>query len=78
LIIPDRLGNKRADTFENLLINSELGIIFLIPGFSYILRVSGTGQVIRDAALQARFAIRGKEPDLLLAVTVAQHPLPSH
>ena len=70
LIIPERLGNKRADSFENLLVNSEVGIIFLIPGYSYILRVSGTGQIVRDAALQAQFAIRGKEPDLLLAVNV--------
>jgi len=28
LAIPDRLGNKRADTFDNLLVNPEVGIIF--------------------------------------------------
>lgn len=72
LLIPERLGNKRADTFENLLVNSDIGIIFLIPGFNYILRVSGHGQVVRDVAMQKQFEINGKEPDLILAVTVEE------
>lgn len=72
LIIPERLGNKRADTFENLLINSEVGIIFLIPGFPYILRVSGKGQIVRDKSLQEMSVIKGKEPDLLTAITVEE------
>lgn len=70
LVIPERLGNKRADTFENLMTNPEVGLIFLIPGFPYILRVSGKGQVVRDQALQKMFMIKGKEPDLATAITV--------
>lgn len=72
LAIPERLGNQRADTFDNLMTNPEIGIIFLIPGFPFILRVSGTGQVVRDESLQARFAIKGKEPDLITVVTVEE------
>jgi hypothetical protein len=29
LAIPDRLGNNRLDTFENLLVNPEVGLIFI-------------------------------------------------
>jgi PPOX class probable FMN-dependent enzyme len=72
LAIPERLGNKRADTFENLLINPEVGIIFLIPGFPYILRVSGKGQIVRDRSLQEMFIIKGKQPDLIIAITVEE------
>lgn len=72
LIIPERLGNKRADTFENLLKNPEIGIIFLIPGFPYILRVSGKGKIVRDKLLQEMSVIKGKEPDLLTAITVEE------
>ncbi len=72
LVIPERLGNQRADTFENLLTNPEVGIIFLIPGFPYILRVSGKGKVVRDKSLQEMFVIKGKEPDLITAVTVEE------
>jgi predicted pyridoxine 5'-phosphate oxidase superfamily flavin-nucleotide-binding protein len=32
LAIPDRLGNRRADTFENVLRQPFVGVMFLIPG----------------------------------------------
>jgi len=70
IAIPDRL--KRADTFENLLVNPEVGIIFLIPGFNYILGVSGKGQVVRDAELQEQFSVKGEQPNLILVVTVEE------
>lgn len=41
LAIPDRVGNRRADTFRNLLANDRIGLIFLIPGKQETLRVSG-------------------------------------
>lgn len=72
LAIPERPGNKRADTFENLLVNPEVGIIFLIPGFPYILRVAGKVQIVRDKSLQQLFAINGKEPALITVVTVEE------
>jgi len=72
LAIPDRLGNRRNDSFENLLVNPQVGLIFMIPGYGYTLRVSGTGRIVRDTALQERFAIAGKPPNLILAVTVEE------
>ena len=72
LIIPDRLGNRRVDSFENLLTNPEVGMIFVIPGYGYTLRVSGTACIVRDARLQEKLAVNGKPPDLLLAVAVKQ------
>lgn len=72
LAIPDRLGNNRLDTFENLLVNPEVGLIFVIPGHGDTLRVSGNGKIVRDAALQRRFAVRGREPNLVLVISVAE------
>lgn len=72
LAIPDRPGNKRVDTFENLLINPDIGMIFLIPGYGYTLRISGKGSIVRDTALQRRLAVDGKFPELILIVTVQQ------
>lgn len=34
LIIPDRLGNHRFDSYENVLVNQAVGLIFMIPGFN--------------------------------------------
>lgn len=45
IVIPDRPGNRRADTFTNILENSKVGLIFLIPGAGMTLRVKGTAQI---------------------------------
>ena len=72
LAIPDRPGNNRLDTFENLLIHPEVALFFMIPGNRDTLRVSGTGQLVRDRGLQDKLAIGGKAPALVLIVTVAE------
>lgn len=72
LVIPDRLGNKRVDSFENLLVNPEVGTIFFIPGYSYTLRVSGHGSIVRDESLQSQLAVNGKSPELVLVVAVEE------
>jgi PPOX class probable FMN-dependent enzyme len=72
LVIPDRPGNHRLDTFENLLVHPQVGLFFLIPGNGDTLRVSGTGAIVRDASLQARMAVNAKVPLLLLAVSVEE------
>ncbi|MEJ8574301.1 MSMEG_1061 family FMN-dependent PPOX-type flavoprotein [Microbaculum marinum] len=72
LVVPDRLGNRRIDSFENLLVDPAVGLIFMIPGYSYTLRVSGRGRIVLDAALQERLAVKGRVPQLLLAVTVEE------
>jgi uncharacterized protein len=48
IAIPDRLGNNRLDTFENLLIHPEVGLFFIIPGNGDTLRVSGKGHCSRQ------------------------------
>jgi PPOX class probable FMN-dependent enzyme len=72
LAIPDRLGNNRLDTFENLLTHPDVGLFFMIPGHGDTLRVSGKGRIVRDEALQSRLAINGKVPNLILVVTVEE------
>jgi uncharacterized protein len=72
LAIPDRMGNNRIDTFENVLDNPEVGLIFLIPGYGYTLRVSGTGKIVRDDGLQERLAVHGRKPKLVLVVNVEE------
>jgi len=72
LAIPDRLGNKRADTIENILQNPNVGLIFLIPGKTETLRVSGTAQVVRDETLRTSMAVKGKSPDFAIVVSVKE------
>lgn len=70
LLIPDRTGNKRADTLLNVLENPHLGLLFMIPTMEETLRVNGRAKIVRDADLMAKMEFRGKTPQLALGVEV--------
>ena len=72
LAIPDRPGNRRADTFSNVLENPHVGLVFLIPGKLETLRVNGRGCIVTTPALRERLAVAGKVPALVLVVHVEQ------
>jgi len=72
LAIPDRLGNNRADSLENILQNPQVGVIFLIPGKRETLRISGTACIVRDQALRDSMAVRDRSPALAIIVTVEE------
>lgn len=68
LLIPDRPGNRRIDTFQNILENPHVGLIFLIPKVEETLRVNGRAAIVRDSNLLAQAKVQGKQPTLGLAV----------
>ena len=70
LAIPDRLGNRRLDTYRNILQNPNIGLIFVIPGVTYTLRISGKAIIVRDLELRESMAVNGKLPDHVLVVGV--------
>ena len=72
LAIPERPGNRRADTFHNVLQQSRVGLIFLVPGKAETLRISGTARVVHDASLCERMAVAGRVPVLALVVTLEE------
>ncbi len=72
LIVPDRLGNHRFDSYENILVNPAVGLIFIIPGFDETLRVSGNARIINDQAVKERHSVNGKAPALALAIEVTE------
>jgi uncharacterized protein len=72
LLIPDRVGNNRIDGLKNLVEDPRVGIIFFVPGANETFRVNGRARISIDPALKARFAVRGKEPKVVLVVTVEQ------
>ena len=72
LVIPDRPGNKRLDSIVNIINQSELALLFIIPGVLETLRVNGTGVISTDPELLGRFAVNGKLPALVIVVTVEE------
>jgi PPOX class probable FMN-dependent enzyme len=72
LLIPERKGNKLAFTFENLLSNPRLGLIFMVPGSDETLRVHGHARVLHDPALCKSLASASQEALLAIEMTVTQ------
>jgi hypothetical protein len=72
LAVPERPGNRRADSFRNRLQTPRVGLIFLIPGKRETLRVSGEALIVRDADLRQRMAVGGRVPELVLVVQVRE------
>jgi ferredoxin-NADP reductase/predicted pyridoxine 5'-phosphate oxidase superfamily flavin-nucleotide-binding protein len=70
LAIPDRKGNKRADTLHNLLQDNRLSFAALVPGRSAVLHVSGRGSITDDPALLETMALRGTPPHAALLIDV--------
>jgi uncharacterized protein len=72
LIIPDRPGNRRVDSFSNVIRHPGLGLIFFVPGFNETLRVNGTGHVVTDGAILAPLEAQGRVPVTGLHVSIAE------
>jgi PPOX class probable FMN-dependent enzyme len=72
LLIPDRPGNRIADTLTNLLADPRIALLFLIPGVGDSFRVNGRAVVTDDAELLAGSEVDGKAPRLGILVTVEE------
>ena len=64
LLLPDRPGNRIADTLTNLLEDPRIALLFLIPGIGDTFRVNGRARIVDDAELLAPSAVDGKVPRL--------------
>lgn len=60
LVIPERPGNRRIDSLRNILSNSRVGIIFIIPGLEETLRINGQAFVIKDEKILDLMKAKGK------------------
>jgi len=72
LLLPERPGNRRADSLLNILANPHVGLLFLVPGWEETLRVNGRARIIRDADVLDQFAVNGRRPLLAIAVDVEE------
>ncbi len=70
LAIPDRPGNNRLDTLENIVADPAVGLLFLIPGMNETLRVNGEARVTADEALRERLSMEGRKPATVIVVKI--------
>lgn len=72
LLIPERPGNRLADSLRNMLVNPQVGLLFIVPGVTDTLRVNGRAAITTDAALLAPCAVEGKLPRLGVLVDIVE------
>lgn len=70
LLLPDRPGNNRMDSYGNILEHPGVGLLFFVPGFNDTLRVNGRARVVTDTDLLTPLAAHGKAPKAGLVVAV--------
>ncbi|MFO0748227.1 MAG: pyridoxamine 5'-phosphate oxidase family protein [Myxococcota bacterium] len=70
LLVPDRPGNRLADSLRNILANPHVGLLFLVPGVTDSFRVNGRATLTTDPALLADSSVEGKPPRLGILVDV--------
>ncbi len=72
LVLADRPGNHRLDSFRNVLHNPHAGLLFLVPGMNETLRVNGRATLVSDAPFFADLEVQGKRPRLALLLDVEE------
>jgi len=71
LLMPDRSGNNRIDSFKNIVEGSGfVHLIFFVPGIDETLRVGGKGKLSAAPDLLAAMEEFGKLPRAVLSVDV--------
>jgi len=73
LLMPDRSGNNRIDSFKNIVEGSGfVQLIFFVPGIDETLRVGGKGGLTTDPDLLASMVEFGKAPRVVLGIDVKE------
>ena len=72
LIIPDRNGNNRLDSMNNIIANPTVALIFLIPGISETFRIRGKAEISTDPTLLEPLAVNKKIPNSGLIIHIRE------
>lgn len=68
LVIPERMGNKLADSLQNIVQSGHIGLLCFVPGMSETLRINGRATVTDDVELMAMLEQDHVTPDLAIVV----------
>jgi PPOX class probable FMN-dependent enzyme len=72
VLLPDRIGNNRFDSMENIFETGNIGMLFMVPGMAEVLRLNGRARITDDAALLAASAVQGRAPKIGVLVDVKE------
>ena len=70
VLIPERPGNKIADSLRNIVVNPSMAVILFIPGSTLSLILSGDGKLTNSQAILKASKVKNKTPKLGIEVTI--------
>ena len=72
LLLPDRPGNNQVDSFQNIVENPGVGLLFFVPGMNETLRVKGKAEIVTDDDELESMTVKGRPPVSGLRITVEE------
>lgn len=70
--LPDRSGNKMFQSMTNIMQNPHVGMILIIPGEEWTMRINGQARVVDDPPLLERLSARGRPAQLAIEIKVEE------
>lgn len=65
---PDRPGNRRLDSFRNILSQPRVALLAVVPGSHHVLHVAGQARLDTDEDVRGLFRVEDKTPKLATCV----------
>lgn len=72
IALAERPGNRRVDGYLNILANPHVGLLFLVPGRSDVLRINGVATLLEDATWFGSLALDNSRPRIAVLVTIEE------
>jgi hypothetical protein len=72
LYLPDRSGNKMFQGITNIMENPHIGMLFIIPGEEWTMRINGKARIVDDSSLLEQLSARGRPAQLAIEVKVEE------
>lgn len=72
VVYPDRPGNRRVDSFRNILTQPRVAAMSLVPGSADVSVLTGVARIVANETLCAAFEVLGKTPRLVTRVEQVQ------
>lgn len=72
LHLPDWRGNNRLDSLRNIVRDTRVSLMFMVPGCDNVVRINGDAVLTADPALTATFEKGGKLPRTVIMITIRE------
>ncbi|KIC34003.1 pyridoxamine 5'-phosphate oxidase family protein [Leisingera sp. ANG-S5] len=72
LWLPDWRGNNRIDSLRNIVRDSRVSLMFMVPGCNNVVRVNGTAVLTADEAIRSHFARKSLRPATVAVITLQE------